>query len=64
MKANAERRPVQWRGHSTIEFDVRTHYCAAGNQPRMETDAIAGDPKEFDFSFAGITNLRYPINLP
>ena len=34
-----------------------THYCAAGNQPRMETDAITGDQRKFDFSFAGITNL-------
>jgi hypothetical protein len=34
-----------------------THYCSAGNQPRMETGAITGDPKEFDFSFTGITNL-------
>jgi len=34
-----------------------THYCAAGNQPRMETLAITGDRKEFDFSFTGITNL-------
>jgi hypothetical protein len=34
-----------------------THYCEAGNQPRMETLAITGDPKEFDFSFTGITNL-------
>jgi hypothetical protein len=34
-----------------------THYCAAGNQPRMETLAITGAAKEFDFSFKGITNL-------
>jgi hypothetical protein len=37
-----------------------THYCAAGNQPRMETLAVTGDQKEFDFSFAGITNLMSP----
>jgi hypothetical protein len=34
-----------------------THYCAAGNQPRMETHAVTGDQREFDFSFTGITNL-------
>ncbi len=37
-----------------------THYCAAGNQPRMETAAITGDPKDFDFSLTGITNLTSP----
>jgi len=37
-----------------------THYCAAGNQPRMETLAVTGDRKEFDFSFKGITNLMSP----
>ena len=37
-----------------------THYCAAGNQPRMETATITGDQKEFDFSLTGITNLSDP----
>ena len=37
-----------------------THYCAAGNQPRMETPAVTGDQKEFDFSLTGITNLTGP----
>ena len=37
-----------------------THYCTAGNQPRMETLAVTGDQNEFDFSFTGITNLAGP----
>jgi hypothetical protein len=37
-----------------------THYCTAGNQPRMESPAVTGDAKEFDFSFTGITNLMNP----
>ena len=37
-----------------------TQYCAAGNQPRMETPAVTGDQKEFEFSLTGITNLANP----
>jgi len=37
-----------------------THYCAAGNQPRMETPAVSGDQKEFDFALTGIANLAAP----
>ena len=39
---------------------VMTHYCAAGNQPRMESPAVTGDTKEFDFSLTGVTNLAGP----
>ena len=37
-----------------------THYCSAGNQPRMEAPAVTGDQKEFEFSLTGITNLANP----
>jgi len=37
-----------------------THYCAAGNQPRMETVALTADQKDFEFSLTGITNLANP----
>ncbi len=33
-----------------------THYCAAGNQPRMKAEK-AGDEKQLVFKFAGGTNL-------
>jgi hypothetical protein len=36
---------------------VLTHYCAAGNQPRMRA-AVKGDGKTFDFQFVGATNLK------
>lgn len=34
-----------------------THYCTANNQPRMQTEPIAGEPKVLDFTFTGGTNL-------
>jgi hypothetical protein len=37
-----------------------THYCSMGNQPRMETPAVAGATDEFVFSFTGATNLPTP----
>ena len=37
-----------------------THYCSAGNQPRMETGPVTADQNEFAFSFVGITNLSGP----
>ncbi len=37
-----------------------THYCSAGNQPRMRTAATAAIPAKLDFSFAGGTNLGAP----
>ncbi len=37
-----------------------THYCSSGNQPQMRTAAVAGEPKQFSFSFVRATNLASP----
>ncbi len=37
-----------------------THYCSAGNQPRMRAEPITGDPKMLTFSFLDVTNLGSP----
>lgn len=36
---------------------VLTHYCAAGNQPRMKFEPAASSATELVFSFTGGTNL-------
>jgi len=38
---------------------LMTHYCAAGNQPRM-TAAISPDGKTLEFTFLDATNLASP----
>jgi hypothetical protein len=35
-----------------------THYCAANNQPRMQTSPLTDVPQTLDFRFTGGTNLE------
>ena len=37
-----------------------THYCSAGNQPRMRALAATPGAKEFNFAFLDATNLASP----
>ena len=43
--------------HLDGEELVLTHYCAAGNQPKMKLDPAASSARELKFAFAGGTNI-------
>jgi hypothetical protein len=43
--------------HADGDDLVLTHYCAAGNQPRMKAER-GTDANKFAFKFAGATNLK------
>ena len=40
-----------------------THYCAAGNQPRMKLDAKTSTPEKLEFVFDGGTNLDPAVDM-
>lgn len=39
---------------------VMTHYCSAGNQPRMKAEAPGADATSLHFAFLDVTNLAKP----
>jgi len=39
---------------------MMTHYCTAGNQPRMRADASTSSPSSIKFTFVDATNLSGP----
>ncbi len=41
---------------------VMSHYCSAGNQPRMRAEVQRGEVKTLNFSFVSITNLSKPTD--
>jgi hypothetical protein len=45
--------------HPDGDTILGTHYCAAGNQPRIRAKAAA-DPKSLDFQFVDVTNNQSP----
>ncbi len=42
--------------HPDGEGVLMTHYCAAGNQPRMRANVLAHHPDTIDFQFESVTN--------
>lgn len=41
---------------------MMTHYCSAGNQPRMRADLAGGVTKDLSFAFIDATNLSKPTD--
>jgi len=39
---------------------MMTHYCSAGNQPRMRADSSTSTPGAIRFNFVDVTNLSAP----
>ena len=54
-----EMRSVYHLDHGEL---MLTHYCAAGNQPRMRLDSAASSPERLVFRFDGGTNLDPAID--
>lgn len=44
--------------HVDGEHLVMTHYCSAGNQPRMRAEVPPGEIKLLAFRFTNVTNLK------
>src|SRR5262245_42675031 len=46
--------------HKDGDSLLMTHYCMAGNQPRMRASGLSADGKSLDFKFVDATNLANP----
>lgn len=46
--------------HADGDRVVMTHYCSAGNQPRMRAEPVTGEVQTLRFTFVDATNLATP----
>jgi hypothetical protein len=46
--------------HADGDRLVMTHYCSAGNQPRMKAEPVSGEVEALRFTFLDATNLASP----
>lgn len=44
--------------HRDGDVVAMTHFCSAGNQPRMRAEVPAGEINRLDFKFVDVTNLK------
>jgi hypothetical protein len=57
----ADGKPVMTSAYHLDGSDLRmTHYCAAGNQPRLKASLIDEGKKIIRFEFVDVTNLKSP----
>ena len=49
--------------HKDGDSLLMTHYCMAGNQPRMRARGLSADGKSLDFQFVDATNLAKPTDM-
>jgi hypothetical protein len=56
----ADEAPMVTLYHLDSDSLLMTHYCSAGNQPRLRATVGAGEVKSLTFKFLDVTNLANP----
>ena len=60
-RTDAGEEPAMLTVYHRDNNDLRmTHYCSAGNQPRMKAASVKPDARAISFEFVDVTNLQGP----
>jgi len=60
VEENAQRSSMVTLFHLDGDRLILTHYCMAGNQPRMRVESFDPQKRTFAFTFLDATNLKTP----